>query len=81
MEIATISRDNCIRMWDFEKGNFLYKIPMATNGNEIVMIKILDPFPLIAGADSSGFIYVWGLQLSDSYFGKLLIKWKNMFTI
>ncbi|EWS75142.1 cyclic nucleotide-binding domain protein (macronuclear) [Tetrahymena thermophila SB210] len=81
LQIATVSRDNCIRIWDFEKGNFLYKIIIPQSVNEIVMIKILDPFPLIAGADSSGFIYVWGLKQSDYYNGKLLIKWKNMFTI
>jgi len=79
--IATVSRDNCIRFWDFEKSTFLYKISFPASIIEITMIRILDPFPLIVGSDSSGFIYVWGLKQSETYCGKLLLKWKNMFTI
>lgn len=76
--IATHSKTNSCRIWDFEKG-FLeaqFNVP-----NEITMTYFLSPYPLLVVADIKGSIYIFSTKnyLKKPY--SLLTQWKNMYSI
>ncbi len=50
--IATGSRDNSVRVWDYEK----VKLEEELFGHtaEVVILKFLKPFPILLSADNSG---------------------------
>ena len=55
--IATGSRDNSIRVWDYEK--IKLEAELLGHTSEVVILKFLNPFPLLLTADNSGQLYVW----------------------
>jgi WD40 repeat protein len=57
MLIATTTREGDIRLWDFEKGNFINRLP--SNGKEITSLRFLDPYPLLIACDITGAIYIY----------------------
>jgi hypothetical protein len=50
--IATSTREGELRLWDFEKGHFIYKL--NTTGKEIIALRFLDPYPILITSDISG---------------------------
>lgn len=76
--IATFSKTNVCKIWDFEKG-FLetqFIVPY-----EITNLLFIDPLPLLIVVDVKGTIYVFSTKyfLKSPY--KLLTQWKNMYSI
>lgn len=79
MLIVTTSREGELRIWDFEKANFIAKLRSANN-LEITALRFLDPFPLLVSADSSGTLYIY-IMRPHKLENSVAIIWKNMFTI
>ena len=50
--IATGSRDNMVRVWDYEKVKL--EDELAGHTADIVILKFLNPFPILLSADNSG---------------------------
>lgn len=59
MLIVTTSREYELRLWDFEKGNFINKFRNHNKNHEVSALKFLDPYPLLASADTSGVLYIY----------------------
>lgn len=76
--IATGSRDNSVRVWDYEK----IKLEAELNGHtsEVVIVKFLKPFPLLLSTDSAGQLYLW-LTKPHPKANQCLVSWRNMFTL
>ena len=55
--IASGSRDNTVRIWDYEK--IKLEAELSGHTTEVVILKFLKPFPLLLSADNSGQLYVW----------------------
>jgi WD40 repeat protein len=55
--IASGSRDNSVRIWDYEK--IKLEAELLGHTSEVVILKFLNPFPLLLSADNSGQLYVW----------------------
>ena len=77
--IVTASREGIIRIWDFER-SYLQGTLQYDEMNEIIALKILNPYPLILCSDNIGQIFLWTTK-PYKHENKLLITWKNMFTI
>lgn len=78
LAIATFSKTNVCKIWDFEKG-FLetqFIVP-----HEITAAVFIDPLPLLIIVDVKGTIYLFSTKymLKNPY--KLLTQWKNMYSI
>lgn len=55
--IATGSRDNNVRIWEYEKMKMEDEI--QAHKDEVTTVKFLKPFPLLVTADSKGVMYIW----------------------
>ena len=55
--IATGSRDNQVKLWDYEK--MLEQEAITVHNNEVQICHFLKPFPLLLTSDSAGHIYIW----------------------
>ena len=78
MFIATHSKTNHCRIWDFEKGFLQAQLNVP---HEITLTHFLSPYPLLIVADTKGSIYIFSTKY---YFKKpysLLTQWKNMYSI
>jgi WD40 repeat protein len=78
MLIATTTREGEIRLWDFEKGNFVCKLK-STN-KEVLAMQFLHPFPLLVTTDAAGTLCVHIVR-PHKHETQLAVVWKNMFTI
>jgi len=76
--IATGSRNHRIRLWEYEKVKFEDELKGHTN--EITLVKFIPPFPLLITCDNTGELMLW-LTIPHDEGNKLLIKWRNMFTL
>lgn len=56
MLIATSTREGEVRLWDFEKGNFVCKL--RSTGKEVLAMEFLDPYPLLVTTDANGSLCV-----------------------
>lgn len=63
--IATGSRDNKVRIWDYERMKQEDEIIVF---NEVNIVKFLKPFPLLLIADNTGWIHIY--QLNTKKTGK-----------
>jgi hypothetical protein len=50
--IATGSRDNTVRVWDYEKVKL--EDELIGHTSDVVIVKFLNPFPILLSADNSG---------------------------
>ena len=78
MFLATHSKSNFCRIWDFEKGFLEAQLNIP---NEINQTYFLSPYPLLFITDTKGSIYIFSTKY---YFKKpyaLLTQWKNMYSI
>ena len=55
--IATGSRDNQVKIWDYERINNYETI--TAHHNEIQIVQFLKPFQLLLTSDSAGHIFIW----------------------
>jgi WD40 repeat protein len=78
MLMATTTREGELRLWDFEKGNFIGRV--RTTGKEIIALRFLDPYPLLVTSDVSGTLALHVVR-PHVLEGQCPIVWKNMFTI
>jgi len=76
--IATHSKSNACRIWDFEKGFLEAQILVP---NEIVNIIFVDPLPIVVIVDIKGTIYIFSTKYNIKNPYKLLTQWKNMYSI
>jgi len=76
--IATGSRDNTVRIWDYEKVKLEEELLGHTS--EVVIVKFLNPFPILLTADNSGQLYLW-LTKPHAKAKHCLVSWRNMFTL
>ncbi|CAD8131806.1 unnamed protein product [Paramecium pentaurelia] len=83
MLIATSSKQSEIRLWDFEKGTQFSRLRAS---GEVLFLKFLDPYPLLACSDHHGHIVIYIVLSNDfalpaSQSKSCAVIWKNMFTI
>ncbi|CAD8046473.1 unnamed protein product [Paramecium sonneborni] len=83
MLIATSSKQQEIRIWDFEKGTQFSRLKAS---GEVLYLKFLDPYPLLACSDHQGQIVIYivlsnDLALPPNQSKSCAVIWKNMFTI
>jgi WD40 repeat protein len=76
--IATGSRDNMVRVWDYEKVKL--EEELAGHTADVVILKFLNPFPILLSADNSGQLYLW-LTKPHAQAKHCLVSWRNMFTL
>jgi WD40 repeat protein len=76
--IATGSRDNTVRIWDYEKVKLEEELVGHTS--EVVIVKFLNPYPILLTADNSGQLYLW-LTKPHAKAKSCLVSWRNMFTL
>lgn len=55
--IATGSRDYTVRVWDYEKVKL--EDELIGHTSDVVILKFLNPFPILLSADNSGQLYLW----------------------
>ena len=55
--IATGSRDHSIRIWEYEKVKMEDELKGHTN--EIVIVRFIEPFPLLLTCDNTGELMMW----------------------
>lgn len=76
--IATGSRNHKVRLWEYEKVK--YEDELKGHTNEITIVRFIPPFPLLITADNTGELFLW-LTIPHKFGNKLLLKWRNMFTL
>ena len=76
--IATGSRNHKVRIWEYEKVKFEDELKGHTN--EITIVRFINPFPLLITTDNTGELMLW-LTIPHPRGNKLLIHWRNMFTL
>ena len=76
--IATFSKSNTCKLWDFEKGFLEAQFIVA---HEIINVLFVDPLPLLIVVDVKGTVYLFSTKhfIKGPY--KLLTHWKNMYSI
>jgi WD40 repeat protein len=67
-----------VRLWDYEKVK--YEDELKGHTNEVSIVRFINPFPLLITADNTGELYLW-LTIPHEEGNKLLVKWRNMFTL
>lgn len=76
--IATGSRDQTVRVWDYDRMKLIDEI--TAHKAEVVIVKFLLPFPLLLTADSNGYLFLW-LTKPHPEAKKCVVQWRNMFTL
>lgn len=76
--IATGSRDNTVRLWEFET----CKLEGVIKGhdNEILLVSFIEPFGLLFISDYGGSLSLWKFRRSAPRV-ECIVKWKNMHTL
>ena len=79
---ATGSTDGLVVVWDFElsKINDLFYLSSAHKSEKLstILVKFLDPYPLLAATYNDGTLYIWGIkQCKDR--GDCVIRSRNYF--
>ena len=77
--IATGSRDSILKIWDYERCKL--EVSLTMHSGEIVLVRFLDPFPLLFTSDSSGYGVIWQMKSSYEQRYKCITAWQNMFTL
>lgn len=76
--IATGSRNHRVRIWEYEKVK--YEDELKGHTNEITIVRFINPFPLLITADNTGELMLW-LTIPHPKGNKLVLSWRNMFTL
>lgn len=76
--IATGSRDNSVRIWDYERVKL--EDELIGHTSEVTILKFLKPFPILLTADNQGQLYLW-LTKPHPKASSCLVSWRNMFTL
>ena len=76
--IATGSRDNRVRVWEYERVKLEDEIIAHTS--EVVLVKFIQPFPLLITADNTGVLMLW-LTRPHEKANQCVVIWRNMFTL
>lgn len=79
---ATGSIDGLVVIWDFEftKMEDLCFIQSYHPGNyNAILLKFLDPYPVLAVAYSDGPLFLWGVKPNTQYKGQCFFRTKNLF--
>lgn len=78
--IATGSRDCTVRLWNYETCK-LEGILMG-HSSDILVLRFLEPFPLLLVSDSNGVLSIWKVKCSDAEAAAdCMVKWNNMHTL
>lgn len=82
--LATGSRDNKVRIWDYERIMSVDEAPdqgpTMAHTSEVTIVRFVPPFPLLITSDISGQLYMW-LTKPHKEAGTCLISWRNAFTL
>ena len=79
-KLATGSIDGLVVVWDFEVTRMedLLFVKSYHPGNfNAVIVKFLDPYPVIAVAYSNADLYLWGVKPNSKYKGECFFRCKN----
>jgi WD40 repeat protein len=76
--IATGSRDNTVKVWDYER--ILVQHTITAHQDEVNVVKFLKPFPLLLTADQSGLLYIWLIKPKVNE-PQLVLTWRNLKSI
>lgn len=76
--IATFSKSNVCKMWDFEKGFLEAQFIVASEISNVLMV---DPLPLLIIVDVKGTVYLFSTKYLFKRPYTLLTQWKNMYSI
>ena len=80
--LATGSVDGLIVLWDFEltkMEDLLYIHTYRPGSYNAVVIKFLDPYPVLAAAYSNGALFLWATKPNIQYRGQCFFRCKNFF--
>ena len=72
--MATGSRDNNVRIWEYEKLKMEDEI--QAHKDEVTTVKFLKPYPLLMTADSKGVMYIWLIHPHPEG-RRCAVKWIN----
>ena len=79
---ATGSNDGLVVVWDFEisKINDIFYIPTDNRNEKLntILVKFLDPYPLLASAYDNGTLYIWAVKQSKDR-GECILRARNYF--
>ena len=79
-KFATGSIDGLVVVWDFEltKMEDLYYVKSYRPGSfNAMLVKFIDPFPVLVVAYSNSDLYFWGVKPSSRYRGECFFRCKN----